>query len=187
MRCFVAIDIDQQVRDEIKNLVDELKDAINSRSGEMKWVRPDAIHLTLKFIDEVKDKDVPMLCEVVERVAQKYEHFHLELEEVGAFGSPPKVIWVGIKDVDDILAKMAAELEEELFKVGFAKEGRKFTPHLTICRIKSLKAARNAEDVLQDYEDFEGPDLPVEAVCVYQSELTEKGPVYTQLCKTGLK
>ena len=82
---------------------------------------------------------------------------------------------------------MAHRLEDELEKIGIKKEGKKFMPHLTLARIKNIRAARNAEDVLTEYYDYEGPVMTVEKGGVYQSELSEKGAVYTLMAGAELK
>jgi len=187
MRCFIAIDIDEQIKTEIKELVVELKDSIDARPGDMKWVKVDMIHLTLKFLGDVEDSDVPKICEIAKKVVEKYKHFHVEIAQVGSFGDPPNVIWVGINDGTGNLEKMADELEEQLLKFGIKKEGKKFAPHLTLCRIKSFKVGRKAEETLDDYEDYEGPDMPIESVCVYQSQISDAGPEYTLISKVELK
>lgn len=187
MRTFVAVDIGDDVRDELGGLIEQLKDSIDARSGEMKWIRPDSVHLTLKFLGEVGDNDIVSVCEVVEKVVEKYEHFYVELGSVGSFGNPPRVIWVGINDSDGILTKMADEIERELFNIGFDKEGKKFKPHLTLCRIKSVKAGWNTKDVLPEFADYEGPEMSVETVSVYHSKLKPKGAEYTAIKKAELK
>ena len=187
MRCFIAIDIDEQVKTELKELVATLTDSIDARPGDMKWVKVDMIHLTLKFLGDVEDSDVPKICEITKKVVEKYKHFHVEIAHVGSFGDPPNVIWVGINDGNSNLEKMADELEEQLLKFGIKKEGKKFKPHLTLCRIKSFKVGRKAEETLDDYEDYEGPDMAIESVCVYQSLISESGPEYTLLEKIELK
>ena len=186
MRCFVAIDIDEHCRNELKKLVRSLRDGIIARSGDIKWVRVDSIHITLKFLGEIDDNELVKVCEIAKEVISGNEHFDIELAEVGGFGNPPKVIWVGVKD-GGVLADMAHRLEDELEKIGIKKEGKKFMPHLTLARIKNIRAARNAEDVLTEYYDYEGPVMTVEKGGVYQSELSEKGAVYTLMAGAELK
>ena len=187
MRAFIAIEIPQDIRDELARVIGQLKDSIVARSGEMKWVKPGAIHLTLKFLGDIKEDKIETACSIVKEIISKYEHFQVELSGIGTFASPPKVIWIGIKDEDEILKQIADELDSALCKIGLEKSTRKFRPHLTLCRIKSLKAGQNTEDVMPEFEDYQGPDLPVETVCLYHSRLTDKGAVYTAVCKTELK
>ena len=186
MRCFVAIDIDEHVRDELKELVRGLRDGIVARAGDIKWLRVDSIHITLKFLGDISDNDIAKACKIAKDVISSYDHFSIELGEVGGFGNPPKVIWVGIKD-GGVLADMAHRLDDELEKIGIKREGRKFVPHITLARIKNIQVSRNAEDVLLEYADYEGPVMTVEKGGVYQSQLTEKGAVYTLMAGAELK
>ena len=86
MRCFIAIDIDDTVKAAIADLQEDLRQSVDLRPGEVKWVSPDAMHLTLKFLGETPDTHVVDICRLTERVAKRHGCFRFELQGVGSFG-----------------------------------------------------------------------------------------------------
>jgi 2'-5' RNA ligase len=184
MRCFIAIDIDKSVREELAELQQELAGAVDIRKGDVKWVRPDATHLTLKFLGEIKDKDAVDVCNAAKLVASRHEGFEIEVATVGHFGGrSARVLWVGAGLDCEPLAALHDDLEGELETIGFAREGRKFSGHLTLCRIRNAKAGFKLAKLTEQYRDYDLGSIRAGAICVYQSQLTPNGPVYTLLGK----
>ncbi|MHC4759351.1 MAG: RNA 2',3'-cyclic phosphodiesterase [Planctomycetota bacterium] len=182
MRVFIAIDINEQIRSSISALQDELKKEADINRGQAKWVRPSNIHLTLKFLGEVLDQQLIDICKIVESVTRKYNKFNLSIESLGYFGGrSARVSWIGVGQGKEELLKLQKELEEEIQKVGWAKEERAFTGHLTVCRIKNTRAGKQIAEVSANYKDFNAGSVLVDSVKVYQSQLTPKGPIYSVL------
>jgi 2'-5' RNA ligase len=182
MRVFIAIDINDQVRASIRALQSELKKAADIRRKEVKWVEPDNIHLTLKFLGEIKDSEVPDVCKIVESAADRHRGFELSVESVGHFGGrSARILWVGISEGRQALCQLQEELEGEMEKGGWSKEERPFTGHLTVCRIKNIKAGQRIAEISADYKDFKAGSVLVDSVKVYQSQLMPKGPIYSVL------
>jgi 2'-5' RNA ligase len=182
MRIFIAVDIDEDVRKTIAALQRELRQKTSADERSVKWVDPDKMHLTLKFLGEVKDADITDVCKVTEQVAKKYNSFDLEVETVGHFGgASARVLWVGTTGGSEQLARLANELDERLWDIGFAKETRRFTGHLTLCRIKNYKAGVELAALADSYGPFEAGASLVDSIVVYQSQLTKAGPIYTAL------
>jgi 2'-5' RNA ligase len=182
MRVFIAVDIDEDVRKNIAALQRELRQKARADEKSVKWVNPDKMHLTLKFLGEVKDADITDVCKAAEQVAQGHDAFDLDIETVGHFGgTSARVLWVGTTDGGEQLAQLANELDEQLWAIGFAKETRRFTGHLTLCRIKNHKAGVELAALADNYGPFEAGASLVDSIVVYQSELTKTGPIYTAL------
>ena len=185
MRCFVAIDIDQDVRAGLKSLQGRIR-----RSGfdepAVKWVRTEQIHLTLKFLGEIKDKDLVEVCQIVEEVASAGAKFSFTVKGVGVFGSPAKVLWAGIEQ-NEYLLRLQKELNNRLAEVGFSADRRGFSAHLTLCRIKNASAGRKMAQIATEYGDLEIGSTTVDSICVYKSELTKRGPDYTLLSRGQLQ
>jgi 2'-5' RNA ligase len=182
MRVFIAIDINEEIRSSIRALQGELKDAADIRSGEVKWVEPANIHLTLKFLGEIRDQDVPGVCNIVKAVASRHKRFKLSVESLGYFGSrSARVSWIGVCEGKESLFELQKELVSELEMSGWGKEERAFTGHLTMCRIKNIKAGRRIAEVSENFKDFQAGAVWVESVKVYQSQLTPSGPIYSVL------
>lgn len=182
MRCFIAIDIDEQIRRALGGLQRKLRDGIDVKKGDINWVNPDNIHLTLKFLGEIKDEKAAEICNIVKAAAGRHKSFELDIETVGHFGGKsPRVLWVGAGEGREQLLKLQEDIEESLALAGWPEETREFSGHLTLCRIRNHKAGMKLAQAGVDCKDFKIGTLSADAVCVYQSELTPGGPVYTVL------
>lgn len=182
MRCFIAIDIDQITRKTLRDLQQQIASSIDVKKSDLKWVNPDNIHLTLKFLGEVKDQRIAQLCEIVKKVADEHKRFELDIESVGHFGGrSARVLWVGTGNGNNELGQLANDLEQQLASAGWPKEKREYNGHMTLCRIKNPKAGIKLGQISPDYKDFKVSTISVDSVIVYQSQLTPKGPIYTQL------
>ena len=180
MRVFIAIDIGEGVRRALGRLQEQLQSKTNAKKSDVKWVRPDRIHLTLKFLGEVEDTDIISVCKVVKEVAARHKSFDLDIESVGYFGGrSARVVWVGTGAGSDNLVRLAKDLEEQLALAGRPKEAREFTGHLTLCRIRSTRAGFELAGLSEDYKDFKVGVVSADSVSVYQSRLMPRGPEYT--------
>lgn len=185
MRCFIAIDINDRIRTEIKRLVRDLRQATGLDRPDVKWADPDLIHLTLKFLGEIRDREVVEVCRVLSEVVIGHKGFSIEIEQVGSFGQTVRVVWVGIGQ-NDALESLQSELDARLFEIGFAGDRKGFKGHLTLCRVKNAAAGRKMEKHLGGYGDVSLGSLAVDSVCVYKSELTSTGPIYTVVSRVTL-
>jgi 2'-5' RNA ligase len=182
MRCFIAIDIDREIRNALSGLQRKLRDSIGVKKGDINWVNPDNIHLTLKFLGEIKDEKVAEICNIVKVAAGRHKSFELDIESVGHFGGrSPKVLWVGTGKGQENLLKLQEDIEKSLASAGWPEETREFSGHLTLCRIRNPKAGMKLAQASESYKDFKVGMLSANAVCVYQSELKPTGPVYIVL------
>ena len=188
MRVFVAIDMDQDIKQGLAALQTELQDKVDIKKGDVKWVRPEALHLTLKFLGEIKDIQVVDVCNVVKDVASRHESFELNVETVGFFGGKSaRVLWVGAGQGCDELLRLQADLEEQLALAGWPKESRNFSAHLTLCRIRNPRAGFKLAQISQTYRDFRLGTMSADSLSVYQSQLTPQGPIYTLLGNYSLQ
>lgn len=188
MRCFIAIDISEQIRKALSNLQNELQSKADIKKGDAKWVNPENIHLTLKFLGEIKDEQVIDICNITEEVASRHESFELDVESVGHFGGrSARVLWVGAGQNCDNLLQLQEDLEQQLDLAGWPKEGRKFSAHLTLCRVRNPKAGIKLAQMTEGYKDLKLGTTPADSISVYQSQLTPKGPIYTLLGKYKLR
>lgn len=182
MRTFIAIELPKAIRDSLAQLEERLK-----KSGaQVKWVEPQNIHLTLKFLGEVDQQKLEKIAEAMKITAADKKTFYLRVCSIGAFPKInfPRIIWVGIDKGDNETKEIAEELEGKLAKLGIPEEDRPFSSHITIGRTKStlnrdglIRELAAAEDILKT-EDLE---FKVQGITLFQSTLTPKGPVYTPL------
>ena len=182
MRVFIAIDIDEQIRKSLGHLQDELRGKADVRRGDVKWVNPEVMHLTLKFLGEIRDEQAVEVCNITRDVASQHRRFDVDVETVGCFGGrSARVLWIGAGQHCQELLQLQAHLERQLESAGWPKEARKFSAHLTLCRIRNTKAGLKLAQMVREYESLHLGSMPADSVSVYQSELTPKGPIYTSL------
>lgn len=182
MRVFIAIDVGKEIRAALKQLQEKLRSGVDIRKGDVKWVEPENMHLTLKFLGEIKDEKVVEVCNIVENAAAEHKSFELAIETVGHFGGrSARVLWVGTGRGSENLLRLAEELEKQLAIAGWPEESRKFSGHLTLCRIRKPTAGVKLAQASEGYKDFKAGVASVDSVSVYQSQLRPSGPVYTVL------
>lgn len=137
-----------------------------------RWSAQDSLHVTLKFLGDVFD------IGVVERALQtvQTEALKLKLEQVGIFGSPPSTLWVGVSPKSG-LVELASKIDAALLPLGFEKELRAYTPHLTIARLKGTPLG-SVRKFLAEHANFESDNFEASGFCLFSSRLTPNGPIY---------
>ena len=190
MRCFIAIDIDANNRTALGDLRQRLKSEVDIKKSDVKWVKPGNIHLTLKFLGEIKDEQVVDVCNMTKEVAGRNDGFELDIESVGHFGDrSARVLWVGTGKGRENLLQLQKDLEQQLASAGFQPEKRAYSGHLTLCRIRNPKAGFKLAQVAEQHRDYKVGVMPADSITVFQSELTPAGPIYTildeyKMCET---
>lgn len=181
MRTFIAIDFDDAIRDQLGRAQARLQPSCPA----LKWVRADQVHLTLKFLGEVRDRLLPEIGEALDRLAVGCPPFEIAVESLGAF--PPagsvRVIWAGIRDSEHRLETCQRQCDEYLGRLGFAPENRAFSPHLTLARAKSPMPGREIREAIRREASTRFGVQLVEGVTFYQSTLTPRGPIYQVLSR----
>ena len=186
MRIFIALELPESVRERLGQLQGRLKGSGDS----VRWVNPSLIHLTMKFLGEVKEENLEKVIRTARNVAARSSVIKVKLGEIGVFPNfpSPRVIWVGIEEGKDELEALAAQLEEKLGQEGFGRSSRKWTSHLTLARVKFLKEREKLKDLLLQYcKEAEGIEVKVKSLSVIKSELTPQGPIYTVLERIPFK
>jgi len=182
MRCFVAIEMPNEIRAGLARLQKDLAGRVDIHKGDVKWVEPEGMHLTLKFLGEVPDNQVVEVCRIVEEVAQRHAAFDLPIREVGSFGGrSARVLWVGAGLECPELLDLQQDLEEQFDQAGWPKEGRQFSGHLTLCRIRNVKAGEKLAQATKQYPDYDLGMVPAAEMCVFESQLRPGGPIYTRV------
>jgi RNA 2',3'-cyclic 3'-phosphodiesterase len=182
MRTFIAIDLTEEIKKTLAGLQDELKKS----EADVKWVDPENIHLTLKFLGEISEEQVIQIKEVLDRVTSRLKPFEIGLSGIGAFPKLDyaKVIWAGIEKGKKETVDIAKNVETELERLGFAREDREFTAHLTIGRVRSGKNKEALKKKIlsaHSSEPIAHSQQVISRIILYQSTLTPQGPIYTPL------
>lgn len=179
LRLFVAVEVEDVAS---WRRILEFRDAVASCgiNGGIKPVEDDNIHLTLRFIGEVPDQYLSRIVECL-RVVENFEEFSMDISGVGAFPSiaRPRVIWVGIRS-GDVLKEIRNSFEACIRSiVGIDRE--EFVPHITVARVKGRYRAECLASLLRKYELAYFGVSPVTQVKLKKSQLTPRGPIYTDL------
>jgi len=180
IRSFLAVDPPQEIIDAIGMIQDRLRKNIQ---GDIRWVRPQGIHLTLKFFGTISESDVANISRVVENTTSNKAPFTLGIKRVGAFPDVkrPRVLWLGMDGDVDTLILLQKEVDAELHKYGFEKEDRTFRPHLTLARIKDPRGLIGLAKIMVKRENYEAGSFSAAGLNLFKSELTPKGAIYTKL------
>ncbi len=186
MRLFVAVHLPTAVKEALAAVQERLRRA----DADVSWVKPGNLHATLKFLGEVDAARQAQICAALRDAVEGHARFTAAVGGIGTFGGRiPRVVWVGVTDGAEALTSLARDVEQALSRIGFPKEKRGFTAHLTLGRVRSPNNVdRLLAAVRQERPDSLGT-VPVDAVALMQSELNPKGSIYTELarCELGLE
>ena len=183
IRSFIAIELPAELKLELVQLEAQLK------SGEqpgVKWVDPDGIHLTMKFLGNIAVDRVEGITRAMEEAVCGISPFQLKVKELGVFPNFKRVqvAWVGLTGEVDKLAQLQKRIESNLTPLGFAPESRPFAPHLTLARLR----AQTSPDEKQRFGQlianttFEAAcTIEVDAISLIKSQLTREGAIYSQI------
>ena len=180
IRAFLAIDPPDEVIREIGAVQGRLRKLIE---GDIRWVRPEGIHLTLKFFGDIFAADVANIAAAAEKAVEKEKPFSLSIGGAGVFPDPrrPRVLWLGMNgDVERLLAFQKG-LDQSLHEIGFPREERPFRPHLTLGRIKTPRGLIGLARALEKGEEYTAGRFVASGLSLLQSELTPRGAIYKQL------
>ena len=178
IRSFFAIPLGDNVSRSARRLIQRLS---QSDDG-IKWVPVDNLHLTLKFLGEVDNTEVPKICAIAREICEGYDPFELSFAGTGGFPSMERarVLYVGVEDPSGSLVGIVSELETELAELGFKPEPRDYTPHLTIGRTRSggRRASGQMIDRLTAEQGCVLGEMMVDTVQLMASFLEKTGPSY---------
>lgn len=173
MRTFIAIELPNEIKEYLINIQQQ----IGNENAKIKWVAKKHLHLTLKFLDEVSEKRVELLKELLGKI--KFKKFKVILDNLGVLPNEQRihVIWIDLKPAGNVI-ELQQKVDSELLN-HFPREQR-FYAHLTLGRVKTLK---NKEMLLQQIKsiNIEKKEFEISDFKLIKSELTKDGPVYTVL------
>ncbi len=185
IRAFIAISMPPPVQ----NMVENIQDRFKQIRAPIRWVKPSNLHLTLKFLGNITEEQIEGAKKCLKVAGQDVNSFTLKTTETGGFPNLnyPKVLWLGFSDPDGQLHKLVENIELQLQKIGFQRESRKFTPHLTIGRIKSPKGKKIFIRMLHKEKNVSCDDICVTCLKLIKSDLKPSGPEYSVLHTFNLK
>jgi len=177
-RCFIALELPPPIQKHLGVIISRLKEA----QADVKWVDPQNTHLTLKFLGEISPDQLKLAREALVKQNGKFGSIVCRTGQIGVFPgwSRPQVVWLGLKDGVPKISDLQGSLEQGLAECGFAKEPKKFKPHLTLGRARSPNNTDKLAEIIHalSLEDIE---FRFEALSLIKSTLTPGGPVYQPL------
>lgn len=183
MRLFVAIELGEHVQ----SMLADVQSALKPSCDGVRWIPSAQVHLTAKFLGEVPDRDVNQAAKAVARAAADATPFTMQLAGCGCF--PPRgavrIVWAGVEEASGALLQCIEAVETQLESCGFPKERKRFSPHITIGRVREDRSAGRIRSAVEAHT-FSPAQQPVSSITLMSSVLSPKGPTYTPVNVTNL-
>lgn len=176
LRTFLALEL----KPDVQQAIGRIQNRLGNTGADVKWVKPHNIHLTIKFLGDTPTSKLQGITDIIKDVVQPFPCFDITLTHLGAFPKieRPQVLWLGLEKGKDETIRLAETLEETFQRIGFAKEKRGFSPHVTIGRLRS---SVNQSLLAKTMRDFHFPSIipqSIERLAFFKSTLTPQGPIY---------
>ena len=178
IRAFFSFDIEDQTI--VRRLTEVQRTLINT-GADLKIVKPQNIHLTIRFLGDISPAMVDAIHEEMKQIS--FTPFTVELRGLGAFPklNYPRVVWAGIRKGADELKDVFEQLEPRLRGLGFKPDSKGFSPHLTIARVRTGRNKAQLVKLIQELADYEFGAVKAECLRLKKSDLTPRGPIYSTL------
>ena len=188
IRTFVAVELSDSIKAHIAAGIAQLR---QEQIDNMRLVRPEGVHLTLKFLGDIDANRVPTVADAMTQAAARHAPFSLALGQPGVFPNTnrARVLWIGVEGDLQLLRLLQSDIEEALIAAGFPPEKQRFNPHLTIGRMHhraSREDRRRATDALAALTLPEDRTIAVKAISLMKSTLFPGGAIYDQIVHTEL-
>src|SRR5262245_26211287 len=187
LRVFTAIDISPEVRSAALRLIERLRGA----PVKVTWTKAANLHYTLKFLGDVQAEKTPDICRAVKEAVNPFSPFDIVAAGAGAFPSLShlQTLWLGVGDGAEQMELLFQAVERLLEPLGFAREHRRFAPHLTLGRVRGGSPAgfKELSDLIRKHADFDAGSMTVSSVTVFSSVLAADGPTYNVLSREELR
>jgi 2'-5' RNA ligase len=189
IRAFIAITLSEEIYQGIEQVLDSLREKLPD--APLRWVPARNIHLTIKFLGNVSIANLEMLKNSLEVEARQQPAFEVSVGRFGAFPTVnrPRVLWIGVGPSKPLQA-IQSVIEHETDRLGYPKEDRPFSPHLTLARVSRNASPHDVKAISQVISSFEVGFLgafKVEDIHLYRSDLLREGAVYTRLFSVRLQ
>ena len=179
IRAFIAFKLPDRISESIREIQKELK----NRGIKIKWVKPENIHLTMKFLGDIACDRVDSIETAIKASAEGLHPISLFARSIGVFPdlNRPRVVWIGIDGEIAILKGFQEKLDANLVQIGFQAEKRSYKGHLTIGRVQKIPDHEILKTAVRDFFDYETEPFQADEVILFQSDLKPEGAVYTCL------
>ncbi len=186
IRTFIAVELSPSVVGRASELIRRLQ-ATNVKAT---WVKPQQMHLTLKFLGDVPDHEIPEICKLVRQAVRELPAFEMVFRGCGAFPSinNPRTVWIGVEQGADELTIVHEAIELALKKLRFPRETRRFQPHLTLGRIRETGPNLAAlSQLITEHAEYDADLSVVDEVVTFASFLDRSGPTHDPMGRAELQ
>ncbi len=184
MRTFIAAPLSAELIKKLATLQNELKKRLSGENMRPAWVRPEGIHLTLRFLGEMEESLLEPIADRLEGISAGFPPLQLQVKELGAFpdAKRPRVLWLGLHG-DRRISDLAAEVKASLSDLPLEPDDKTFKAHLTLARIKETSGSASAalKRIIEEKHDEEFAVLHVTEIRLYRSHLKQSGAEYEVL------
>lgn len=183
-RCFVACSVGEEVRRSASRILEEL----SGIRADFKWVRPESLHVTLKFLGNVASDKIDSVCAALREISCEAAPFSVEFRGIRAFPGfrNPQVVWAGVTEGAQELGFLAQRVDEALGTLSFPRETRRFTPHVTLGRRRSARGIDELCKLMATLRDRPLGRNEIREVLLMKSTLRPEGAVYQCLASFPL-
>lgn len=183
LRCFIAISLSDGIHLQLDNIITALRPQIPA--GALRWTPVHNIHLTLKFLGDVSSTQLDLLKDGIKSVADRLSPFEMVINGLGAFPNKqkPRVLWVGVEAPKELFS-LQRGIENEMSRLGYPLEEKRFSPHLTLARVSRNSSSSESLDIARALERNSVDPIQtgsIQAVDLYKSDLQPDGAVYSKL------
>ena len=186
IRTFIGIKASQRVTNNVTSVINRLA----ATNDKYRWLEPENLHVTLNFVGDVVDIEIPELCKLLKEAVQPLKSFEMSLQGVNGFNSAqePRVLWIGVDEGKDALSVLNKTLSEVLHHWGVNKERNEYIPHMTLGRLgRGGKWNEELLTLVHKLRNHDGGFCHVSEVVIYSSYLDRSGPTYTPMARIKLK
>lgn len=181
MRVFIALELDPRTRRDLARAIQRLDDGARG----VRWVRPEQLHLTLKFLGDVPETEVPEACDLLDELADSNDPFDMTVRGLGCFPEQGavRILWAGLDEPTGRLERLQRDIEELFAGEGYQPEHREFMPHITIARVKEGAHHAALRERIAARGDFRGGISHVKEIVFFQSILGRDGAQYAPISR----
>ena len=189
-RLFISINLTPELLAALTDLQNQLQRQLAPQP--LRWARPEGIHLTLKFLGDTDTGRIEDIVRALQQSVEPHQAFELGIGGLGCFPDrrKPRVLWVGVQDPDERLRRLAASVDNAMSGLGWKRENRPYTGHLTLARVKKYANNQDKQALGELLATVAVADtlgaLPVQTIHLMRSQLRPDGAVYTLLITVPL-
>jgi RNA 2',3'-cyclic 3'-phosphodiesterase len=180
IRSFLVFELPPEIKDHVRRISEDLKKS----KLDVRWVKPDKIHLTIVFLGDVREGDISAIGREIEKVCFGFHPFDFSLKGLGLFPDMkrPRILWVGYEGDVERITSLRDVLQERLTSFEIKEEKRQFKPHLTLGRFRNPgRVDAKLDEIMARHEGLSSPTFQASELVLFKSELKPQGPEYTKL------